>query len=197
MIITIFDTETDGLPKNYKANPSEVNNWPRVIQLAWEVYDSEKESVIVSEKMLIKPDGWTIPKEKFWIDNGFTTETNLEKGVKIDEALNLFLLDISRTDIMVAHNMNFDYNILAAEMIRAKKRSDNKPARFCTMQASTDVCRIPHSNGKGFKWPKLEELHKYLFGKNFEGAHDAGNDVSACRICFLELLKRGHINLPV
>ena len=34
-----FDTETTGLPKNWKAPVTDVNNWPRMVQLAWETYD--------------------------------------------------------------------------------------------------------------------------------------------------------------
>ncbi len=36
-----FDTETTGLPANYKAHFTDVHNWPRVVQLAWMLADDE------------------------------------------------------------------------------------------------------------------------------------------------------------
>lgn len=187
-----FDSETNGLPRNYKAPATDVNNWPRVIQLAWQVWDDVKNELTRSETILIKPNGWVIPKEKFWTDNGFSTEENEAVGTPIEVALDLLIADMSDVDLMVAHNLDFDYPIVAAEMIRAKKRSDNKPAKFCTMKASTNVCKIDNNRG-GYKWPKLEELHVFLFKVGFDGAHDAGNDVTACRLCFFELFNQGHL----
>lgn len=31
----IFDTETTGLQKNWKAPVSDIDNWPRLVQIAW------------------------------------------------------------------------------------------------------------------------------------------------------------------
>ena len=59
----VFDTETTGLPKKYDAQISEVDNWPRVIQLAWAFYGADRK-LIDSRVDLIKPDGWLMPKEK-------------------------------------------------------------------------------------------------------------------------------------
>ena len=47
--------------------------------------------------------------------------------------------------------------------------------------------------GKPGKWPKLEELHIKLFGCNFEGAHDALDDVRATAKCFFELKRLGMV----
>ena len=35
-----FDTETTGLPKNWNAPIQNVNNWPRMVQIAWLLYDN-------------------------------------------------------------------------------------------------------------------------------------------------------------
>ena len=35
-----FDTETTGLPKDWKAPISDLDNWPRLVQIAWSHYDS-------------------------------------------------------------------------------------------------------------------------------------------------------------
>ena len=60
------------------------------------------------------------------------------------------------------------------------------------MQASTDYCAIPsNSPYGGYKWPKLEELYRKLFGCMFDNAHDALADVEATKKCYFELLDRG------
>ena len=35
----IFDTETTGLPKRWDAPITDVNNWPRCVQIAWQLHD--------------------------------------------------------------------------------------------------------------------------------------------------------------
>lgn len=189
-----FDTETTGTPKNYKAPATDLNNWPRVIQLAWVFYDTE-EKQIASSCLLIRPRGWEIPKEKFWIDNGFSTEKSLAEGVRIETALDGFINAVNSANLLIAHNLQFDLPIMQAEMIRAGMAAQNKPKRFCTMQASTNICKLPGQYG--FKWPKLEELHKYLFGESFDGAHDALEDVRATARCFFEMKRKGLISLEV
>jgi len=41
----IFDTETTGLPRNYKAPVTDGDNWPRLVQLAFLEYNSDAELV--------------------------------------------------------------------------------------------------------------------------------------------------------
>ncbi len=41
MKIVVFDTETTGLPQFYNAPITQVNNWPRLVQLAFiEFYEN-------------------------------------------------------------------------------------------------------------------------------------------------------------
>ena len=184
-----FDTETNGLPKNWKAKPQEVDNWPRIIQLAFTVVDVNFNEVY-SYSELIKPDGWTIPNEKFWIENGYSTESNILNGVMMFEALHALKNAINTCTHVFAHNMDFDYNIIAAEMIRYGVRADHSPKRVCTMKSTTDFVGAKNARG-GQKWPKLEELHEKLFGVKFDNAHDALADVSATVRCARELFRIG------
>ena len=55
----IFDTETTGLPKNFKAPISDTDNWPRCVQIAWQLHDSDG-SLIENKDYLIQPDGYDI-----------------------------------------------------------------------------------------------------------------------------------------
>lgn len=196
MKLLFFDTETNGLPKNYQASYEEVDNWPRVISLAWMLADIDG-NTIREQYDLVKPDGWTIPAEKFWIENGYTTEKNLELGVPMAGVMEAFMEAKQQADILVAHNLSFDHRIMWAEIIRAGREPKRGMHKICTMQKSTQHCKIPQVNGRGgYKWPKLEELYETLFACGFEGAHDALADVRACAKCFFELVKRNVIVLP-
>lgn len=189
----IFDTETTGLPKNQnlKFTPGNIDNWPRVIQLAWELVYTDSGEVIRSRSHLIKPDGWEVPKEKFWIENNHSTERCEQFGISIIDALDEFIEDHSKAAVMVAHNIAFDYPTLGSEMLRYGKKCFHKIPKHCTKLDATGVLKIPGKNGLGFKSPKLVELYRYLFNQDFDGAHDALADVKACRLSYIELLKRG------
>lgn len=49
---------------------------------------------------------------------------------------------------------------------------------------NTNYCAIP--GNYGYKWPRLEDLYRKLFGRNFAGAHDAMSDIQATKECFFE-----------
>lgn len=188
-----FDTETNGLPKNMKGDPRDLDNWPRVIQLAWVLLDADFNE-IDTDCNLIMPDGWTIPTEKFWIDNGYSTETNMEQGMRMPMALFRFANAINRAEFTIAHNMNFDSPIITAEMLRYGVTPQHKTKKICTMHTTTQFVGARNSRG-GIKWPKLEELHEKLFGVKFDNAHDALADVRATVRCFKELTKLGIIEI--
>lgn len=196
MKFLFFDCETNGLPVDYKASYTQVDNWPRVIQLGWILADADQQ-VLDQHTVLIKPDGWSIPREDFWIRNGHFTEKNEAEGTPMVEVIELFMAAKQQADVLVAHNLNFDHRIVWAEIIRAGLTPRSGMHKICTMMSSTKFCNIPQANGRGVKWPKLEELHEVLFGGGFEGAHDAGADIAATMKCFFELVARGVITLPV
>lgn len=189
-----FDAETNGLPKDYKAYAEDVENWPRVTQLCYAVFD-ESEQCIKKLNTLIKPAGWTIPNEPFFVDNGMTTERCEAEGMPIEWAMNEFIFDRLQADYSIAHNISFDSKILRAEMFRLQRKEEFTAPKICTMMKSTQFCQLCVPGSNRFKWPKLEELHMKLFGEKFDGAHDAFNDVMATAKCFFELKRRGVINL--
>ncbi len=67
-----FDTETTGLPQNWKAPVTDLNNWPRMIQIAWILCD-DKGNRIESDDFIIKPENFEIPKDASTI-HGISTE---------------------------------------------------------------------------------------------------------------------------
>lgn len=190
-MIIVFDTETNGLPKNWKATMADVDNWPRIVQLAWAVFNEEGKQVR-GQQHIIRPDGWAIPEEAAAV-HGITQERAEKDGVSLDSALLLFIADYVDCHTLVAHNIDFDYRVVGAELIRTGIKAGRRIGKqVCTMQSSTDLCAIPGSYGK-YKWPKLTELHETLFGESFDGAHEAMVDVLACGRCYFELVRRGII----
>ena len=179
-----FDTETTGIPRNYKAPASDFRNWPRLVQLAWLLADEEANEVATKE-YIVQPDGFIIPEDAARI-HGITTEFAAQNGVDLKSILTEVIPDIEKATALVAHNMQFDEKILGAEILRVGYPNllESKE-RICTMQGATNYCRLP---GKyGYKWPTLQELHMRLFNEPFEGAHRALTDVRACARCYFEL----------
>ena len=189
-----FDTETTGLPKNWSAPVTDFANWPRLVQLAWLICD-DKGNELSGENYIIKPEGFLIPIEAANV-HGISTEKALKQGKDLQNALNDFSNTINNSNVLVAHNINFDIKIIGAEFLRKNVINSLKDIpKFCTMQTTTNYCKIPHanSNGGGYKWPKLVELHTKLFAEDFSNAHDALADVKACARCFFELKKKNII----
>lgn len=192
--ILFFDTECNGLPRNYRASVSDTFNWPRLIQLAWIVTD-EYGNVLKRQSHIIYPQGFTIDTTVANL-TGISTARAQREGINLINALNDFMTDVANAEKLVGHNIDFDRNIVGCELYRLGSVYNmlmNKPHK-CTMQDSTDFCAIPsNSQYGGYKWPKLEELYRKLFGKMFDNAHDALSDVTATKECYFELCRRGII----
>ena len=182
-----FDTETTGLPRNYNAPVADLENWPRLVQLAWLLTDKNGE-IVKSKDVIIKPEGFVIPEAASSV-HGITTEKAQEEGIDLAEALDEFSAQIEKSQLIIGHNISFDEKIIGAEFLRKEIEHELfDRVRFCTMQSSTDFCQIP--GAYGYKWPKLMELHYRLFNEGFDGAHDALADVRATARCFFEMLDR-------
>jgi len=179
-----FDTETTGLPRNWKAPVSDLDNWPRLVQIAWILSESPGNR-LETGSFIIKPEGYSIPSAASSV-HGITTEHALKNGVELGEILNTFNRLVDQADTIVAHNISFDEKIIGAEFLRNKVMTSfwDKP-KLCTMKSSTNYCGI--QGPYGFKWPKLSELHIKLFGRDFEGAHDAFADIDATETCFWKM----------
>lgn len=186
----IFDTETTGLPKNWKAPIADSNNWPRLVQIAWQHCDNSG-NVLSDSNYIVKPQGFIIPEDAVKI-HGISTETAINEGIALEVVLNEFARAMQLSDHLVAHNINFDEKIVGAEFLRLniENQLSNIP-KICTMEMSTDHCRL--SGQYGYKWPSLSELHNKLFNNKFDEAHDAAVDVKACVDCFFKLKEIGVI----
>lgn len=189
-----MDTETNGLPKNYKAPASDFNNWPEVLQIAFELYDAkgylrESRQLLIDHKLERLDAGAQSV-------HGITLDDIRHKGIELEKAVRYFYRIKAHADFIVCHNYDFDSRVWSSNIQRSSyepTEAERTPClqSICTMKSTTNVCKI---KGKyGLKWPKLEELHEFLFGEKFDGAHEALADVKATARCFFELKKRNLI----
>lgn len=186
-----FDTETTGLPLNRNARVGELDNWPRIVEIAWILTDKSGKE-LEAETMILKPDDFQIPYSISAI-HGITDAIANEKGKDRITVLNQFASLLDKANILIAHNISFDKKIVHSEFMRYNIKSTiHRIDKLCTKELTTDYCKLP---GKySYKWPTLEELYKKVFKIKLT-SHSAFGDVKACKDCFFELVNRGVIKL--
>ena len=205
MLVTIFDTETTGLPgARYLINDT-LRMWSHVVQFSYIVYDTDEKKTVAVRDFIIKlPPGVEITKESSDI-HGITKEITEEKGVEINSVLAEFMEWCNKSELIVGHNVEFDYNMVCAELMRLKndksqgtvlynqiyedylEKFKNYKKFFCTMKTTVDICKIKKINRQGKeynKYPSLLELHKHLFGSEPKNLHNSLVDVMVCFRCF-------------
>ncbi len=185
----IFDTETTGLPHNKTAPIEDLDNWPRLVQIAWQLHDA-KGKLLSTGNHIVKPDGFTIPFNAEKI-HGISTQRALEVGEPLMEVLEKFSKDVKRAQVLVGHNIEFDNKIIGAEYLRCE--TENLLAEvpnIDTSVESVEFCQLQGGIGGRLKQPKLIELYEKLFGEDFGDAHDAAYDVDATAKAFFELLRK-------
>ncbi|WP_347373304.1 DNA polymerase III subunit alpha [Aequorivita sp. Q41] len=186
----IFDTETTGLPKRFNAPVSDSDNWPRCIQIAWQLHDAMG-NLIENQDYLIKPEGFNIPFDAEKI-HGISTELAMAEGISLEEMCEKFKIALSKTKFIVGQNVGFDLNIMGAEFFRLgiENPMPELPVLDTCTETTAQLCQIPGGRGGKFKLPTLTELHEYLFNEAFGEAHNATADVEATTRCFFELVRR-------
>ncbi|MDT8346276.1 MAG: DNA polymerase III subunit alpha, partial [Flavobacteriaceae bacterium] len=188
----IFDTETTGLPKNYNAPLTDFENWPRVIQLAWQLHTLDG-NCVAHETLLVKPDGFDIPFGSEQI-HGISTALATHEGLALKEVLEKFQEALEQSIYLVGQNVSFDINVLGCEFLRLTGENPLEAIAVLDTCTESTAQRTKISGGPGgkFKLPTLTELYQHLFNESFEEAHNASADVEATARCFFELMRLGH-----
>jgi DNA polymerase-3 subunit alpha len=186
----IFDTETTGLPKRWDAPITDTDNWPRAVQIAWQLHDAMG-NCIEHQDYLIKPHGFNIPYDAEKI-HGISTELAQEQGISLSQVLEKFNITMSKTKFIVGQNVKFDLNVMGAEFVRLNVENplQKLPVLDTCTEHTASLCQIPGGRYGKFKLPTLTELHQFLFDTPFGEAHNATADVEATTRCFFELLRR-------
>ena len=187
----VFDTETSGLPvftrfRGYH-NPKDFRMYDssRIVSISWIVANKDME-VVSKETHIIKPDDFVIGEGSIAI-HGITNETAHATGKDINMILHRLEKSIGECETIVAHNINFDVNILRSECYRYNMpdlaRIINSKEKYCTMARGKEILRY-HKN------PKLSELYTIVCNEEITNAHDAEYDTWHCYKCFVELQRR-------
>ena len=193
MRVLVIDTETTGLPpKNVPVN--HLDQWPHIVQLSWAIYNDETKQtedevdyiISLGTHIPISPESTAI--------HGITSELSRAKGVAIEVALFDFKRAADRCGAIVAHNLNFDMNMIKVELQRNKMWHFHFPmVEYCTMKEGTKLCQIKKMWDDGsvsLKFPKLIELHRHLFGSSEPdpiGLHNSKVDVDVCLKCYIKM----------
>lgn len=186
MSTLIFDNETTGLPifKESSSHPDQ----PHIVQIA-AILEDDDGRVRAEMNCIIKPDGkWAMSPEALNA-HGITVEMAEKFGIHEKGVYSLFWKLLSMADTIVAHNLSFDFFMLriAARRNDMPEPKDLPIKKFCTLLESKNIICIPPTeqmvlkNVKGYKSPSLQEAHMHFTGEAILGAHDAMNDVRACR----------------
>ena len=187
----IFDTETTGLPRDWNAPITDKSNWPRIVQIAWQLHD-DMGKLIEHKDYLVNPDGFDIPFDSEQI-HGISTALACKFGDPIEQVLKEFNVALSKAKFVVGQNVGFDINVTGCEFYRYDIETSllgMSVLDTCT-ETTANLCKIPGGRGGRFKLPTLTELHRHLFGEAFNEAHNATADVEATTRCFLELVRSG------
>lgn len=209
MSMLVFDTETTGLlPKGKRLSQDTLELFPYVVQISWIFWDNLKNIIIKKKDFIIKLPPTITMCDKCIEIHGITNEKSQECGVDIKDVIDEFIQDVYEAKMIVAHNLDFDLNVLFAEIMRIIN-SGNPVSKYninyaefisnllenknlyCTMKESTSMCNIKMTskNGRQFvKFPKLSELHEYLFQSTPKNLHNALNDVIVCMRCFYKMI---------
>jgi DNA polymerase III epsilon subunit-like protein len=180
-MILVFDTET-----------TSTYNDARIMQLAFKVVDLEG-------KTLHEKAAYIHPGENDFKVNPFafavhkiTQEMCVSMGEPIKDVLEEFFTYAGKSNVVVAHNLEFDRRMVNQELkLNNLKGMVPSGIRFyCSMQGTKALVGATDKLGRR-KAPKLAELHRFLFDSDFEGAHNAFHDVEATTKCVLELYNRG------
>jgi DNA polymerase III epsilon subunit-like protein len=192
MKIFVFDTETTGLPTERNAQAIATKKWPYIVQLSYILYDTDEHVVVDYSDNIIKlPENVKITPGSQNIHN-ISGEMSQTKGVEINPLLIEFNKTILLADVIIAHNISFDKNMIMVECYRNDITQNFignkiKGKQFCTMKNSINICKIVKHNKYGnqyYKYPKLLELYQILFDETPKGLHNSMVDILACLRCY-------------
>ena len=85
----VFDTETTGLPQDYNAPITNSDNWPRMVQISWQLHDAKGQLMDV-KNFIIKSEGFEIRYAVVQV-HGITTARAEKPGDDFDKVLDEFI----------------------------------------------------------------------------------------------------------
>ena len=177
MKATLLDNETTGLINN---RTMKLDKQPHIIEFYGCSANLKTGKVLKEVNQLVRP-----PDKRFVTDEiskitGLTWEDLKDAPPMEKVAPKIFKL-IEESEIVIAHNLSFDKDMLEIEADRLGKKIKWPKRLICTVEQTIHL--------KGFRL-NLAGLYDLLFNEKFEGAHRAKADVMALLRCCKELVKR-------
>lgn len=187
--ILFIDTETSGLPKNWKLPYTDNDNWPTAVQVSWVIYDENHEE-IKREDHYISNNDFVIGKQARKI-HGLNAEFLSQHGDSRKHVMGLLYRDLKKYQpLVVGHFVELDYHITGVDFFRVEMEQPmNKLPMFCTMLATKTMVRNPQMH-----YLKLGGLYELLFNRPMSKQHNAMADALATAECFFELQRTGAID---
>jgi len=204
MLSFIFDTETTGAAA--KKDPFDAGH-DKIMQFYGGLYehDLDKDYLVerevdgkaqlffelepvVSFNFLVLTD--KEPHKQAVAVHGITKDRANALGIAPDNLAYVIEDMIDVADRLVCHNVTFDTRMvkhLLATEGRDPAIVDEKE-HFCTMEYLKPVMKMTPKVYGDWKNPKLIEAHRYIFGRGFDGAHDASADSAACAAIYFAIL---------
>ena len=208
----VFDVETTGLIPRRKYNDPlpPLDTLPHILQISCVIYETTSWSVIKTINLYIRVAEDVVIEPMITNLTGITRQICDEQGTSIDVAMNAFYQEFMQCNCVVAHNIEFDQEMIQIEMRRLSADPDfvekcplwgsvfdadfmkqRKIDKFCTMKVGRNICKIECTNDRGtyLKSPKLSELYEHLFGKGTvpPNLHNSLMDTFVCLRCFVKM----------
>lgn len=186
--IIFIDTETTGIPLDWKAPYAQTRSWPYSVQISWLVYTWEGQELKAEDHYIFEPE-IEISEESYRI-HGITKEFLQVNGKGRKTVLSLLAQDMVRyKPLVVGHFMQLDYHMLGVSFHRASLPNPlQKLQTFCTMKLTSGFLLPPQKY-----FLRLGELYQHLFQKPMVYQHNAYWDAKATAACFFKLLESGDI----
>lgn len=202
--LAFFDTETTGLFSTVNGQTphySDINKYDNARLLQVCIITTTKELVILEKTVLYVKVDFPINNSHI---HGITREITDNKGLPIDEVLRIFMEKIIGCKHIIAHNIEFDINIIRSEMWRA-----NMVHRIPALDKLISVCScelfrqelnlITTRDGRTYiKRPSLVQLYAYATGYNIVQKHEAEEDtmmiISSVKTDKLNKIFTDHLN---
>jgi len=201
-----------GKPKyNYICKPVLATNpelYPRIIQFSYILLNRKtNETKIVNKIIQLDEKAFLSPISEAIHNISMKMSRETDKNgyfinPTIEHVLCEFMEDFNKANIIVAHNLRFDRNIILAELCRLRTKNPiyeeyikdfyHNKKEFCTCDFGTDICKIVAVSKVGkmyYKMPKLKDLYKHLFDIDIDETilHNAFVDVVVCLGCFYKI----------